>query len=123
MSAPARVFVVEDSADLRWLYRLMLERAGYELVGEADNCATALARAPDLEPDIIVLDVLLPDVNGIEVARLLRTLLPGVTIVLCSGAGRDVAAEAADVGASGWLDKGQLHDLVPLLDRLTAGQR
>jgi len=122
MSAPARVFVVEDSADLRFLYRLMLERGGYDLVGEADDGAAALAQAPDLEPDVIVLDAVLPDVHGLEVVRRLRPLLPHATIVLCSAAGPDVAREAVDLGADSWLDKAQTYDLVPLLDRLLAGR-
>jgi CheY-like chemotaxis protein len=118
-----RVLVVEDSADLRFLYRLILEKSGYDLVGEADSGAAALERASALDPDIIVLDLLLPDVHGFELVRRLRALLPDVTIVLCSGAGRDVAKEAVEVGADSWLDKAQSYDLVPVLDQLLAGRR
>jgi len=114
------VFVVEDSSDLRFLYRLMLEQAGYELVGEAGTSAAALADAPDLEPDVVMIDVVLPDGRGFDLARLLRELLPEATIVLCSGAVPDVARETAAAGADGWLDKAEIRHLVPFLERLTA---
>jgi two-component system, chemotaxis family, chemotaxis protein CheY len=120
MRTRAKVFLVEDSLDLRFLYRLILEQAGYHLVGEASSGAEALEQLPDLAPDIIVLDLLLPDFHGFELIDRFRALLPGVRIVLCSGAGREVAAEGG-ARADGWLDKTQSFELVPVLDRLLPG--
>jgi two-component system, NarL family, response regulator DevR len=96
----------------------MLEQAGYDLVGEAATSAGALAGAPDLDPDIVMIDVVLPDGHGFELARLLRGLLPEAMIVLCSGAVAEVARQAAGAGADGWLDKSEIRRLVPFLERL-----
>lgn len=119
MGAGAKVFLVEDSPDLRFLYRLMLERAGYDLVGETSSGAEALAQVEALAPDVIVLDLLLPDGRGSELIDRFRALLPGVRIILCSGAGGNLAA-GAGARADGWLDKVQSFELVPILDRLLA---
>ena len=115
-----RVFVVEDSPDLRFLYRLMLEQAGHELVGEAATGRAALADAPDLEPDVLLIDLVLPDGRGSELVPVFRALLPGAAIVLCSGAGPDATRTAAGAGVDGWLDKARIRELVPFLEQVLA---
>lgn len=62
------VLIVDDHDSFRGLARRVLERAGYAVVGEADNAASALEAVDALDPDVVLLDVLLPDATGFAVA-------------------------------------------------------
>ena len=70
------VLVVDDHPTFRRFARQMLEEAGFAVVGEAADGAAALAQARELEPDVVLLDVLLPDISGIQLAHALRTAPP-----------------------------------------------
>ena len=76
------MLLVDDHAGFRRMARLLLQRGGYDVVGEAGTAADALTSARDLEPDLVLLDVLLPDGNGADVADLLALLPhpPGVVL-------------------------------------------
>ena len=63
------VLIVDDHPSFRASARRMLEAAGYEVVGEAEDGAAALDAAGQLRPDVVLLDVRLPDIDGFEVAR------------------------------------------------------
>lgn len=71
-SRPLRALVVEDAADSRELFASELERAGF-IVSRASNGEGALALVRDVEPDVIVLDLMLPGINGVSVARAVRS--------------------------------------------------
>ena len=76
--APLRVFLLDDHEIVRRGVRELLEAEDdIEVVGEAATAAEALARIPAVRPDVAVLDVRLPDGDGIEVCRDLRSALPG----------------------------------------------
>ena len=70
------VLVVDDHPTFRRFARQMLQEAGYRVVGEAGDGASALALTLELKPEIVLLDVLLPDISGLEVARSLSHLRP-----------------------------------------------
>jgi two-component system, NarL family, nitrate/nitrite response regulator NarL len=76
-----RVLVVDDEEDVRLLLRLQLEGNGHEVTGEAADGAEALDRCREDPPDAIVLDLLMPNVNGFEVIPKLKTEFPDVAIV------------------------------------------
>ncbi len=107
----ARVFVVDDHKDLRELIIRRVEDAGYELVGSATNGPEALLVAPEVSPDVVILDYMMPGMTGEEVARGMRDLLGGVTIVACSG-----VAKSKPYWADAYVDKNQLVDLEFVLD-------
>ena len=89
-----RVVVVDDEADLRVLVRRALERrGGFDIVGEAGDARTALEVAAAQQPDVVVLDLGLPDLAGGEVITQLRELVPQVRIVVFTG------SDPAEVGA------------------------
>jgi DNA-binding response OmpR family regulator len=67
-----RILIADDDDDLRQLLRLMLSREGFEVI-EAANGAEALARAYDSRPALVLLDVMMPDIDGFEVCRRLRS--------------------------------------------------
>jgi DNA-binding NarL/FixJ family response regulator len=79
----ARVFVVDDNADIRKLVRSLFQvHPKFEVVGEAIHGREAVDKAPILRPDLIVLDLSMPVMNGVEAAPLLIKLLPKVWIIL-----------------------------------------
>ncbi len=94
------VLIVDDHPSFRASARRMLEADGYEVVGEAEDGVGALAAAQQLRPELVLLDVRLPDVDGFEVARrLLNASGPIPQIVLVSS--HDSADLGEAIGASG----------------------
>ena len=81
--AKARVFLVDDNADIRkTVRRLFHVHPRFEVVGEAEHGRDAVEKAPSLRPDLIVLDLSMPVMNGLEAAPLLIKVLPNVWIIL-----------------------------------------
>src|SRR5437763_6772896 len=83
---PTTVLIVDDHPSFRSTARALLEAEGYVVVGEADDGASAVAAASELRPDVVLLDVQLPDFDGFEVAQRLRSSSNGAVprIVLTS---------------------------------------
>jgi two-component system chemotaxis response regulator CheY len=103
------VLVVDDRADFRLVARMMLESGGYRVVGEAASGAEALAAAVAGSPEIVLLDVQLPDMDGFAVSRDLRRLVPSTIVVLCSVRDADdYGARVGECGARGFLTKSAL---------------
>jgi DNA-binding NarL/FixJ family response regulator len=110
------VLIVDDHDDFRGFARRLFEAAGLSVVGEAGDGATAVAEAHRLRPQVVVLDIGLPDSDGIDVARKLTEKGTGPAVVLVSA--RDASTYGARLltcGARGFIPKAQLS--VP---RLTA---
>lgn len=103
------VLVVDDHAVFRSRARLLLEADGYEVIGEAADGATAIAEAHRLRPDVVLLDVQLPDLDGIDVAARLTADGDAPAVVLTSSRDWSDSAELiARSGARGFLPKDQL---------------
>lgn len=106
---PTSVLIVDDHPSFRLSARRMLEADGYEVVGEAEDGAAALAAARRLAPDVVLLDVQLPDFDGFEVAARLERAGAETAIVLTST--REAADFGGRIGASparGFVSKGEL---------------
>jgi two-component system, NarL family, nitrate/nitrite response regulator NarL len=83
MSRGRRVLVVDDNAAVRTLVRqLFALEPDFEIAGEADNGREALEKASDLRPDIVILDLAMPVVNGLDAAPELRKIFPEIKIIL-----------------------------------------
>ena len=78
------ILIVDDYAPFRDSARSLLESEGFDVVGEAGDGGSALERARELQPDIVLLDVHLPDVDGFEVAERLQILRPAPIVILTS---------------------------------------
>jgi DNA-binding NarL/FixJ family response regulator len=105
----ATVLIVDDHATFRSLARRMLEAYGYDVVGEADDGASALDEVSRLRPSVVLLDVQLPDIDGFAVAERLVTRDDPPAIVLISS--RDASAyrrRLASSPARGFLAKSEL---------------
>jgi DNA-binding NarL/FixJ family response regulator len=121
---PIRVFLLDDHEIVRRGVRELLEaEADIEIVGEASTAAEALARVPASRPDVAVLDVRLPDGNGVSVCRELRSDLPELAcLMLTSFADDDALFDAIMAGAAGYVLK-QIrgNDLVGAVRTVAAG--
>jgi DNA-binding NarL/FixJ family response regulator len=82
---PKSVLVVDDNAAIRQaLCQLFASEADFEVCGEARNGREAIAKADDLNPDLIVMDLSMPVMNGIDATRVLKRLMPAVPIIIFS---------------------------------------
>jgi DNA-binding NarL/FixJ family response regulator len=103
------VLIVDDHPSFRAGARRLLEASGYAVVGEAADGTAALAAADALRPDLVLLDVQLPDIDGFEVAARLADSGAAPTIVLTSSRDRGDFGEAlAESPAHGFIAKGEL---------------
>jgi two-component system response regulator DevR len=121
---PIRVFLLDDHEIVRRGLRDLLEAAGdLAVVGEAGTAAEALARIPAVDPQVAVLDVRLPDGNGIEVCREIRSARPDVRCLMLTSFSDDEALlDAVVAGASGYVLK-QIRgtELVDAIRRVSTG--
>jgi DNA-binding NarL/FixJ family response regulator len=104
------VLIVDDHPSFRATARLLLEVEGYDVVGEAQDGTEAIEAARRLEPDLVLLDVNLPDIDGFEVAgHLTGTGGPGPAVILTSSRDpSDFGSLVADSGARGFIPKADL---------------
>ncbi|MEV6158062.1 response regulator transcription factor [Nonomuraea sp. NPDC052129] len=120
-----RVFLVDDHEVVRRGVAALLDAEDdIEVIGEAGTAESAIARIPALKPDVAVLDVRLPDGNGVDVCREARSRLPELAcLMLTSYADDDALFEAVMAGAAGYVLK-QIHgsDLVGAVRTVASGQ-
>jgi CheY-like chemotaxis protein len=105
------VLIVDDHPSFRATARALLESEGYAVVGEAEDGAAALARAAELRPQLVLLDVQLPDLDGFEVARRLLAASNGSrpdVVLTSSRDASDFGPLVAESGARGFVPKAEL---------------
>jgi len=116
--------VVADDHDLirHGLRRILESRPGWEICGEAATGADALRLAAERRPDVVIMDISLPDVDGIQVTREIRELLPATQVlILTMHESSQLVEEAVAAGASGYVIKSDAGSrLVTALERLAS---
>ena len=118
MRMGATVLIVDDHAGFRAHARRLLECEGYRVVGEAGDCASALAAARELEPQLALVDVHLPDADGFELTiRLCALAEPPAVVLTSSRDGAELERCVSECGARGFVPKAELSGaaLVALL--------
>jgi two-component system, chemotaxis family, chemotaxis protein CheY len=101
-----RIVVVDDSFYMRTMLKNMLTDAGYEVVGEAANGQTALDLVRETSPDLVTLDVILPDNTGLSVLKGIKQYKPDVKVIMVSAVGQEVIVnEALEIGAQAYVVK------------------
>lgn len=106
---PSRVLIVDDHAPYRAIARQLLVADGFTVVGEAGDAAGAISAARELRPDVVLLDVQLPDLDGFSVADVLATHPgPPVVVLVSSRAGSDYGSRIGRSCALGFIAKSDL---------------
>lgn len=122
---PIRILIADDHAIVRMGLRALFEpEADMTVIGEADDGESAIAACRKYVPDIVIMDIMMPGLNGIDATRDIRTSLPGVKILILttSGVSDDIAAALA-AGANGALLKSTANtQLVRAVRQLAAGK-
>jgi YesN/AraC family two-component response regulator len=118
------VLVVDDSEDLRELISMVIRRRKqtWQVVGTAAEGQEAVDRARETQPDIILLDIAMPVMDGLEALPLIKQVAPESKVIMLSGYPFAVAGQGAmDAGADGYLEKSNLvRGLIPSLEELAA---
>jgi CheY-like chemotaxis protein len=105
----ARILIVDDDQRFRGIARTLLEAEGFDVVGEADGGKDALSAARELEPDVVLLDIHLPDIDGFEVAERLVAEGNRPAVVLTSTRDEsDLGPQLHNSGARGFVPKDEL---------------
>jgi two-component system response regulator NreC len=106
-TAPIKVLIVDDHAVLRQALRYLLEaQAGVTVVGDAENGRDAVDMAEQLQPDVVLMDAVMPGLNGIEATRQIRRRLPKTKVLILTGYMEDEQISGAlKAGASGYVVK------------------
>jgi DNA-binding NarL/FixJ family response regulator len=103
------VLIVDDHPTFRRFARRLLEASGFNVVGEAGDGAGALVATQELEPSVVLLDVMLPDVSGLEVAQALAREFASTSVVLTSSrSASDLGAALEHTPALGFVEKSAL---------------
>ncbi len=113
-----RVLIVDDAAFMRQAIRIVLEKNGYEIAGEGVNGFDGYNKFCDLKPDLVTMDITMPDVNGIEGLKLIRKQDPSAAVIMISAMGQEhLVKEAILAGARAFVVKPFKEDY--LLDTIS----
>ncbi len=117
---PMRVLLVDDAVDIRAIMRINLELSGAQIVGEAGTGTDAIVLATELQPDIVLLDLAMPGMDGLESLPLVCAAAPGAKVVIMSGfAAARMRESALALGAAAYVEKGMpVQEILELLRTL-----
>jgi len=102
----ARVLVVDDAAFMRMMLKDILTKGGHEDVGEAANGLEAIEKYKELKPDVVTMDITMPEMNGIDAIKEIRKSDPNATVIVCSAMGQQaMVIEAIQAGAKDFIVK------------------
>jgi len=121
---PLRLVLADDHLVLRQALRALLERRGLEVVADEPDGRAAVAAVQRLTPDVAILDVAMPILNGVEAAREIQRVAPDCTVILLSGVDdARFVRDALKVGVRGFVQKSQgSDDLVHAIEEVRAGR-
>ena len=100
------VLIVDDAAFMRMMIKDILTKNGYEVVGEAENGQKALEKYKELKPDLVLMDITMPEVDGIQALKLIKAEDGSAKVVMCSAMGQQaMVIEAIQSGAKDFIVK------------------
>lgn len=112
-----RIVIAEDEAIIRMDLAEMLEEEGFEVLGQAADGDAAIELVREFKPDLAILDIKMPKMNGIQVAEIISRERLAAVLMLTAFSQRDLAAQAAQAGALAYLVKPfQKADLIPAIE-------
>jgi len=102
----AKVLIVDDAAFMRMMIKDILEKNGYEVVGEANNGIKAVELYKSEKPDVVTMDIAMPDMDGIEAVKAIKNIDPAAKIIMCSAMGQQtMVMDAIKAGAKDFIVK------------------
>lgn len=100
------LLLVDDAAYMRRLVGIMAKKGGHEIVGEAETGQKAIEQYSQLKPDLVILDILMPDMNGLEVLKRIKEIDANARILMCTASEQSGhVQEALNSGAAGYVVK------------------
>jgi two-component system chemotaxis response regulator CheY len=100
------ILIVDDAAFMRINLKNILKKAGYDVVGEAENGAKAVAKYDELEPDLVTMDITMPEMDGLEAIKAIMDIDTDAQVVVCSAMGQQkMVIQAIDAGAEDFIVK------------------
>lgn len=107
------ILLVDDAAVMRMMLKKILVENGYEVVGEAENGQRAIDRYKELSPNLVIMDITMPELNGIEATKGIKAVDPNALIIMCSAMGQQsMVIEAIQAGARDFIVKPFQQDRV-----------
>lgn len=101
-----KVLIVDDAAFMRKLLKNILFSGGFDIVGEAENGKQAVELYKKLRPDIVTMDIIMPEMNGIEALKEIKKIDPNAKVVMCTAVGQEQMVKTAiKFGAKGYIVK------------------
>ncbi|NLL04493.1 MAG: response regulator [Clostridiaceae bacterium] len=108
-----KVLVADDATFMRTSLRMMLERNGFEVVGEAENGLVAVNKYKEMNPDIVTMDITMPICDGIKAVQMIKEYDPNAKIIMISSMGQECFVKEAIIsGAKGFIVKPFKEDYV-----------
>lgn len=102
----AAVLVVDDTLFMRASIRQMLEANGHSVAGEASNGVEAIEKYAAVKPDVILMDITMPDMDGLEALRIIKEMDPNAKVIMCTAMGQQaMVAKAVELGAQQFIVK------------------
>ena len=116
----ASVLIVDDAIFTRMTIKRMLEAKGHSMVGEAATGVEAIEKFAELKPDVVILDITMPGMNGVEALKRIKILDPEAKVVICSAVGlQNIIAQAIELGAEEFIIKPfDAEQLVAAVDKV-----
>ncbi|ADY54967.1 response regulator receiver protein [Syntrophobotulus glycolicus DSM 8271] len=101
-----KVLLVDDAAFMRMMLKDILSNNGYQIVGEAENGAVAIEKYAELKPDIVIMDITMPEMDGLQAIKEIKAKDPQAKVIMCSAMGQQgMVIEAIQSGAKDFVVK------------------
>ncbi|WP_026692479.1 response regulator [Peribacillus kribbensis] len=101
-----RILIVDDAAFMRMMIKDILTKNGFEVVGEAENGQLAIEKFKELQPDLVTMDITMPEMDGITALKEIKSFSPGAKIIMCSAMGQQaMVIDAIQAGAKDFIVK------------------
>jgi two-component system chemotaxis response regulator CheY len=101
-----KILIVDDAAFMRMMIKDILTKNGYEIVGEAQDGNEAIEKYKELEPDLVTMDITMPEMDGITALKEIRGINPDAVVIMCSAMGQQaMVIDAIQAGAKDFIVK------------------